>query len=224
MSSTDKHPIIDDQFEMLFVTPEQMDGLWAEGWRHFGTRFFRYNLLRVKDDWQSVLALRMDLQAFEMSKSQRRTWRKNGDLNVFIRPVIVNEEKIVLFERHKQRFTEFVPRTIYTFLSRYPARIPCQCVEICAYDGRQLVAVAFLDVGIESVSSVYAMFDPDSARRQLGIYTMLLEIEFARRSGKRWYYSGYTTTGTSHYDYKKRFHALESYDFVGAWRPFERVT
>ena len=79
-------------------------------------------------------------------------------------------------------------------------------------------------IGTHSASSVFAMFDPEFAHRGLGTLTMLHEINYCRDNGKRWYYPGYTTLGSSHYDYKKRFHALQFYDFATYWRPFERLT
>jgi len=64
------------------------------------------------------------------------------------------------------------------------------------------------------------MFDPQITTRSLGIYTMLLTIDYAAKNGKAFYYPGYAYEGNSFYDYKKRFSALESFDWKGNWEKF----
>jgi arginine-tRNA-protein transferase len=81
------------------------------------------------------------------------------------------------------------------------------------------VAASLLDLGQDSVSSVYAVFHPDESRRSLGIFTMLKEMEFAAQRGCTWYYPGYACHQASPYDYKKQFRGTEWYDWHGRWHP-----
>ncbi len=120
------------------------------------------------------------------------------------------------------RFTENVPDSLRDFLSDHPATEPCRNVTIEVRREGELLAASFLDLGAESASSVYAMFDPKHSARSLGILTMLLEIEWARQLGKRRYYLGYAYTMPSVYDYKKAFGALESYDWSRGWVPLPK--
>ena len=212
---------INEEFYASQVSPEQTDSLLAEGWRHFGEHFYRYNLGYYKYDIRTVYALRVNLDKFSFSKNQRRVLKRNLDLRTVIRPIEVTGEKEALFERHKKRFEYGIPDSLYDFLSYEPATVPCEGLEVCAYRDKELLAAAFFDVGKESISSVYAMFDPaESLQRSLGILTMLLEIRYAFETGKKFYYHGYAYEGNSFYDYKKRFRGLESYDWVGSWADF----
>lgn len=206
-------------FEADHVTPEQLDTLWAFGWRHFGTYFFRYWSNYTPKGLCHVMPLRLELAKFQPSDSQRRISRKNSDLRVEIRETDITDEIEALFFRHRQRFTHNVPESIHTFLSFYPATIPCENREIAVYDGDRLVAVSFLDVGHKATSSVYGVFDPDYSKRSLGIFTMLEEIRFSRERGGTYYYPGYAYREPSHYDYKKRFRGLEFFDWEGGWNP-----
>lgn len=219
------HPpaYINEYFHMDHVKPADMDALWANGWRHFGSYFFRYNITIMGGQPQPIVALRTALAETRFSKSQRRTLRRNSDLTVKIQPVVVDEAKQELFDLHRERFDENIPPHIHTFLSTEPDHVPCPCLEVGVYaaDGR-LLAVSFMDVGETAISSVYALFDPREAQRGLGIYTMLLEIQWAQAQGKTYYYTGYTTLTPSRYDYKKCFYGLYYYDFLTLWRPFER--
>jgi arginine-tRNA-protein transferase len=217
---TERFSFINEEFFSFQASPERMDALWREGWRHFGVHFFRYNLGFYENEIRRVLPLRIRLAGFKFSKSQRRVFNKNSDLETVVRPAEIDAEKENLFERHKLRFKSGVPDSIYNFLSEAPGVVPCQALEICVFEKGKLVAASFLDVGKESVSSVYGMFEPSEERRSLGILTMLLEIRYALENGKKFYYSGYAYEGSSFYDYKKRFSALESFDWNGSWGKF----
>ena len=50
---------------------------------------------------------------------------------------------------------------------------------------------------------------------------MLKEIEHALATGKQFFYPGYAYDGESFYDYKKRFSALEQFDWNGSWNPMQ---
>lgn len=206
------------------MSPEGMDFVWANGWRHFGEKFYRYNAAIMSGQLQHIVPLRTVLSQFKQSKSQRRVIRKNGDLRMITKHASLDDEKWQMFEKHRLRFDEYIPTSLYNFVSEKPASVPCLCVEFGVRDqDDRLLAVSFLDVGRTSVSSVFAMFDPEFQDRRLGILTMLLEIYWAQKQGKEYYYSGYTTTGSSRYNYKKCFHGLEGYDFdTNKWNPFER--
>lgn len=218
---TKQFSFINEEFFAFQKSPAEMDALWRDGWRHFGAHFFRYNLGFYEYEIRRVVPLRIRLDDFKFSKSQRRAFNKNKDLETVIRPIEIDAEKESLFERHKRRFKSGVPASVYDFLSEEPAGVPCEAVEICVFERSKLLAASFLDVGREAVSSVYAMFEPAAEKRGLGILTMLLEIRHALENGKKFYYSGYAYEGNSYYDYKKRFAALESFDWQGRWENFE---
>jgi arginyl-tRNA--protein-N-Asp/Glu arginylyltransferase len=211
---------INEGFIAETVEPARLDALLAEGWRHFGTHFQRYSLNIYEGGIRRVIPLRIRLADFRFSKSQRRILRRNADLETEIRPAEITHETHHLFAWHKRRFSSDIPPSIYTFLSETPATVPVECLEVCVRRGSQLVAASFLDIGQTSVSSVYGMYFLEDAPRSLGIFTMLKEIEFAIEHGKEFYYHGYCYEGESYYDYKKRFTALEAYDWRGAWHPF----
>jgi arginyl-tRNA--protein-N-Asp/Glu arginylyltransferase len=233
-------PLIFEEFTCEHAEPEQMDALWARGWRHFGTQFFRNSLHFQAGEWLTIVPLRIRLADYKLSKSQRRVLRKNADVECRVEPLEVTDELRAMFHRHKQRFTENVPENLSDFLgadriavlqetsavtfadttemvAESPSR-PCETMMISCYLSSQKVAVSFLDVGLKAASSVYGIFEPEHSARSLGIFTMLKEIEYAQRRGMEFLYPGYATHEPSHYDYKKQFAALEGYDWwTEAW-------
>jgi arginine-tRNA-protein transferase len=208
-------PLIWDEFHAEHAPPEGMDLLWAEGWRHFGTHFFRYSLMDHEGGLQVVVPLRVELSRHVPTKSQRRVLRRNADIEVVIGPAEISELAQGIFSRHRERFSENVPESLAVFLSPEPARVPCECRQLrCLLEG-ECIAVSYFDAGLRSISSVYAVFEPAFASRSLGIFTMLKELEWARERGMEFAYPGYATFGSSHYDYKKQFTGLQGYDWGG---------
>jgi len=212
----------DESFLCWSASAAQMDRFWAEGWRHFGIVFMRYPKALHGGREFTVLPLRVDLAHFHPTRSQKRVLAKNRDAQVIVRSSFVDSEKVSLFERHRLRFDENVPTSLFNFLSTIPESIPCVNLELCVYLGARLSGVTFLDVGAQATSAVYAMFDPAELKRSLGIFMMLQSIEFSLRRGYRYYYPGYAYREPFAYDYKKRFIGLEVFDWTGGWTPFRR--
>jgi len=210
----------DESFLCLSAEPEDMDQFWAEGWRHFGIIFVRYGSAFHGGKLFTVLPLRVDLKQFALTRSQKRVLGKNQDIELIVRPSVIDDEKELLFEKHRLRFTENTPTSLNNFLSEYPDSVPCPSVELCIYLERKLCGVTFLDVGKRSTSGVYAMFDPNEAKRSLGILMILHSIRFSRERGCRYYYPGYAYREPFTYDYKKRFTGLEYLDWETSWKPY----
>lgn len=214
-------PVKDEGFIAWQVPPAEMDRLWSEGWRHFGPLFYRYAQAQHGGRLMDVRPLRVNLELFQPSRSQRRVHRKNADLTMRVQPPHIDELRRALFHRHKARFVENVPDSLEDFLGVEPSIGPCLTLEVGLYAHDRLVAASYMDVGAGAVSSIYAFFDPIEEDRSLGIATMLAEMAWARDRGCRYYYPGYAYAQPSHYDYKKQFSGLESFDWE-AWRPQPR--
>lgn len=202
------------------VTPAQLDHLLANGWRHFGTEFFRYSLAVDQGAIRRVMPLRIRLANFVLSRSQRRILARNRDTELRISPAAIDPVVEDLFARHKNRFTDNVPDSIYDFMSPQPATVPCRNDQLVVCQAGRVIAVGFLDLGQQAASAVYALFDPDQSSRSLGIYLILRGIDYAKELGLQYYYPGYAYVEPSFYDYKKRFSGLEYFDWQAGWKPF----
>jgi len=210
---------VDEAFICDEVFARVMDELWAGGWRHFGSYFFRYSHQLADNALQTITPLRIQLSAWELTKSQRRVLRRNADLRWEVVPAQVDEELCGMFQRHKARFTANVPDTLETFLGNDVTQGPCECRMLRVLDGGRLVAVSFFGLGLRAASSVYGIFEPDESRRSLGIFTMLLELDYCQAAGLEFLYPGYATREPSAYDYKKQFKGTEWMDFgSGDWQ------
>lgn len=214
-------PFIHEVGTLEYAPPALMDHLWEQGWRHFGREFFRYSMIPEESSgFQIIQPLRLAVAGFRPNKSQRRVMRRNHDVEIRVVPAKVDEDRENLFLRHRVRFTENIPESLSDFISSpQPDVSPCECLSFEVRLDGKLVAVSYLDVGENAVSSVYAVFDPEHSCRSLGTLTLLEEIRWAREQGKRWLYPGYATREPSAYDYKKTFRPMEYFDWEGNWQP-----
>jgi arginyl-tRNA--protein-N-Asp/Glu arginylyltransferase len=67
------------------------------------------------------------------------------------------------------------------------------------------------------VSAVYHFYDPDERDRSLGVFSVLMEIEFARQLGVPHYYLGYWVEGAETMHYKANYRPHELW-LDGQWR------
>ena len=61
----------------------------------------------------------------------------------------------------------------------------------------------------DGLSAVYTFYDPGFSSRSLGIFSILYEIEQAKRMGLDWLYLGYWIAECNKMNYKDQFRPLE---------------
>lgn len=204
--------------------PAVFDQYLADGWRVLSNSIICHSLAYCRNTVVRTIPLRIRLDGFEFSKSQRRLLRRNADLKVQKLPIQITPEKETLFTRHTERFRERKPNNIDIFIANHSSYRPVKGMEFDVYDHDNLVACSFFHLGEEAMSGTYCFFDPFYERRSLGSYTMLLELEHAIQSGLKYYYHGYCYDVPSQFDYKLSFNNLEFLDWrTRLWLPKEKV-
>ncbi len=216
--------IIDERLNMQPLSPSDFDALMARGWRLLGFSIVRHNYGIHHEELCRTIPLRIRLDYPPLlSRSQRKLLRRNAHLEVRFGPINITAEKKELFLEHTRRFKASVPNSIFCFLHPNPA-LPVPGMELCVFDRGKLIACSYMHTGRKAASATYCFFDPNYAHYRLGIFTMLLEIEMARKMGKKFYYHGYCYDVPSPFDYKLNFYQLEQMNWkTGAWTPLERI-
>jgi arginyl-tRNA--protein-N-Asp/Glu arginylyltransferase len=212
--------LIEDYFNSQKVSAKQLDYLLANGWRHNATDFYRFSTTLLNGEVVEIMPLRIALKNFSLSRSQKRVLSRNRDLRIVIRKASISRAKEMMFQRHKQRFKDNVPDSIYDFLTTRASSIPCRKKEICAYLGKRLIAANFLGIGRTSTDAVYTIFEPEESKRSLGTLLILEGIRYSQQLKYQYYYPGYAYHTPSVLDYKKRFAGVEYYDWADEnWKP-----
>lgn len=194
-------------FELL--RPEGYDRLLARGWRRFGRFLFRPACPTCRE----CIPIRVPVETFRPSRSQRRVLRRNADIDVSVGEPTLDDERLDLFRRYHLDRTrrrgwperqDGVEDYVRTFLEN--------AVETLEFRYRlrgRLVGIAYVGRGSESLNSIYAFTDPEEPRRSLGTLDVLTEILEARRLGCRFLYLGFHVRGCPSMEYKVWFRPFE---------------
>lgn len=224
-SNTILENVIDERADMVQITPATLDRILAEGWRLLGKRFVRHNFSTWRGQLCRTIPLRIRLDHFEPSRSQRKILRQNEDLLVISAPAKFDGDRERLFDLHRHRFHEKQSTTLASFIHPdYPHLLPTEGRELAVYLGGKLIACSFFHLGEKAVSGTYCIFNPEYERRSLGTLTMLLELLMAQEMGMEFYYHGYTHDIPSQFDYKLSISGLETMNWETLrWNPRERL-
>jgi len=220
---TEKHEcgyIKENLATTLFVNPEinlqnqHYSFLATKGFRRSGNHIYRPHC----EGCSFCVAVKLEVDKFQPSKQQRRCWNKNKDLTAFSHPARYNEEHFKLYSRYLQArhsndgmdpFSKVAYQDIIN--SQW-----CHSELLELRLGQQLVAVAVLDKIKDGLSAVYTFFDPDLAKRSLGIVSIQHEIALAKQRKLKWLYLGYWNPASQKMSYKTKFQPLK-YFFNNDW-------
>jgi leucyl-tRNA---protein transferase len=170
---------------------------------------------------RACIPLRVPVESFMLTKSQRRVLRRNGDVVVQVGAPEATREKWELYENYQREWHQKPTRDsedVMEFVA-FLYRSPVDSVEF-EYRDRwgKLLGVGICDWCPASLSSVYFYFDPREARRSLGTFSVLYEIQCARERGLKYWYAGYWIKQCPTMAYKARFQPCEILGTDGIWR------
>jgi len=186
------------------LDPAGIDSLLELGYRRTGDFVYRTEC----PGCQSCEPTRVIVDRFVWTRSLLRVARRGDrELVTSFGPVVCDDERIALFNRHRQvrgldRGDGSVDEVAYR---AFLVDSCCDSVEMTMRHNGKLAAVAVIDIGRDSVSAVYTHFDPDLARLSLGTYAVLRQIRFAAISLRTYVYLGMYVEANSHLNYKARF-------------------
>lgn len=170
---------------------------------------------------QACVPVRIPVDRFERSRSQRRIWRRNADLSVALRPARATAEQYELFRRyllsrHAEGEMAAMSSADYRAMVEETA-LQSSLVEFRDQQNR-LAAACLVDWLSDGGSAVYSFFTPELFPRSLGTHCILWLVEECRRRGLPYLYLGYWVAQSPKMAYKARFAALEGLTTKG-WQP-----
>ena len=188
-------------FQTQSIAAGVYESILNQGFRRSGTLFYQNHCSGCRE----CHPIRVDVQKFTPSRSQRRVLKKNKDVVVRITPDNFQDEDFQLYRiycatRHpshsiptKDDYVRFlIESPVQTNIMRY------------FIDDHQ-VGMGWIDMLPHSLSSVYFSFDPDYSSRSLGTFSILRQIELCRLMDKRWLQLGFWVNGCRKMSYKNKF-------------------
>jgi arginyl-tRNA--protein-N-Asp/Glu arginylyltransferase len=200
-----------------YATPAEYLERLERGWRRFGHVLFRPECPSCRSCW----SLRVPVETFTPSRSQRRAWSTNQhDVAIRIGTPTASLAKIALFDRYHefQHAAKDWPPTAAHGLERFTDN-PFPTQEWCYYVGDRLIGVGYVDVLPAGLSAIYFYYDPQERHRSLGTYNVLAIIQAASERKVPYVYLGYYVEGCRSLEYKARFRPNEVLKDGRAWEP-----
>lgn len=170
------------------------------------------------DGCSACVSVRVVVDSFEPSRSQRRIARRNTDL---LRQEVAAEAtreqfallRTYLDSRHAGGGMSDMGLFDYVAMVE-ETPVDTHIVEYRRSDASgapgALIACALTDVLRDGLSMVYSFFHPGEDARSLGTYMILDHVRSAAVRGLPYVYLGYWVEGSEKMDYKSRFKPLEA--------------
>lgn len=204
------------------LDPIETDAAFAAGERRNGRSLYK----TACPTCRACEPLRVLVDEFEPTKSQRRVLRRWEGQRVEIGEPGLTTAHLTLFNRHKSERDLAEDGEGPFGADDYRAWLVHTCVhtqEMRYYLDDRLVGVGIVDLGAEGLSSVYFYFDPDPevARLSPGVWSVLREIAYAKATGRKYVYLGLYVGDCRHLAYKADYTPHERL-IDGDWRRTDR--
>ena len=181
-----------DERLLVFMSDTQptmleYDYLISAGFRRSGTQIYRPHC----SSCNACESIRLPVNTFTPSKSQKRIMKRNQDLTIHIshgdKPEYYPLYESYINQRHSDG--SMYPATLEQYqgfvLSPWNNAL---FIELYASD--ELIGVAVTDNLVSSLSALYTFFKPEAQQRSLLNFSMLQQIELAQSLNKPFLYLG----------------------------------
>lgn len=181
--------------------------LVRHGFRRSGTFTYRPRC----DHCRQCVPARVVVAEFQPARSQRRSWKQHGNLQVNLLPLQDKPEYFELYSRYQKTrhadggMSDDNPEQYRNFLLQ--SHVDTLLVEF--RENGVLRMVSIVDVLDDGLSAVYTFYDPDVAHASFGTFNVLWQIELCRKLELPYLYLGYWIRDSRKMEYKARFHPLQ---------------
>lgn len=182
--------------------PHELDDYLANGWFRMGQTIFTTNFLKFSGIIYSAIWLRIDLLAFEKTKTQQKLEKINAGFKVVIQPIQLNEKQENLFQKYSNHIPFDASPSLENLLFNNGENDIFNTYEVSVFDQEKLIATGFFDLGDNAAAGITCFYDPDYKKHSLGKFLMYQKIDFCKNLGVRYFYPGYFAPGYPLFDYK----------------------
>ena len=192
----------------------EYDFLIGAGFRRSGTQVYRPHCEACK----ACESIRLPVDIFTASKSQKRIMKRNQDLTIHIsdndKPEYYPLYESYVNQRHADGSMYPATKEQYQGFVLSPWN---NALFIEIYATNELIGVAVTDNLASSLSALYTFFKPEQQQRSLGNFAILQQIELAKSLNKPFLYLGYQIDTCQKMSYKQNFLPHERF-FDDKWQ------
>ena len=184
------------------ISGKQLDAFLAKGWYRMGQGIFTTNYVIQEDSFFRVYWLRYNLETIQPVKRTQQIIKTNLGFKKNIRPLQVSPELEELYNLYKTAISFEPAESVQSWLFERQTHNIYDSHLIEIRDGGLLIAAGVFDQGQNSIAGILNFYHPAYKKYSLGKYLMLLKIEYALTTGRKWYYPGYIVKDYPKFDYK----------------------
>ena len=213
------------QARLLYVHPElpPINNLYTHlitmGFRRSGKQLYRPHC----NSCQDCISLRVPVNSFKSSKSQKRIINKNTQTTTRLIPAAFNEQHFKIYvryqnNRHPDGEMSQLSKDDYLNFLTGPW---CNTLFMEIRIKRTLVGIAVIDQIDSALSAVYTFYDPDFQHFSLGHFAILKMIHYASLKNLTWVYLGYWIEPCKNMAYKANYRPIEAF-INGQWQLYKK--
>ena len=171
------------------------------------------------DHCRACIPVRIPVMEFEPNRTQRKTWRRHGELTAVQRKLAFDNDHYALYLQY-QRYRHPGGGMDQDSREQYQHFLLHSNVTTDLFEFREngrLRMVSLVDRLQDGLSSVYTFYDPAPPGASYGTYNVLWQIQRCRELGLRHLYLGYWIEQSRKMAYKATFRPIEGLG-AGGWR------
>lgn len=180
------------------------------GWRRFGNVYF----VPECADCIECKTIRIDVNKFKFTKSQKRILAKNKDIQIYVQKPTLSIDHLNLFNKY-HKFME--SKKGWRENQIEPAEYKHSYVdgandygkEILYFLDNKLICVALCDMTQKALSCVYCYYDHEYENRSLGKFSILAQLSIAKQANVPHIFLGYWIQNHHSMGYKEDYAPFE---------------
>ena len=211
--------------QSLVVTPYKsinqniFQDLIEKGFRRSGQYIYKPNCKSCT----ACIPIRLPVQKFLFSKTQKRIYKKYGFFKVREAPLAFKQKHFDLYLKYQNKRHSYINNDqnnlddYNDFLIK--SNVKSKFIEF--WDGDLLKIVSIVDIVSDGISAVYTFYDPDDKKVSYGTYSIIWLINWCKAQQLKYMYLGYWIGECKKMKYKTNFKPYELY-IKGYWQ--ENIT
>ncbi|HNO74470.1 arginyltransferase [Nitrosomonas mobilis] len=181
--------------------------LIRQGYRRSGHFIYRPEC----DRCQSCLPVRIPVEQFCASRTQRRVWKQHQHLLAAWHPLHYNPAHLELYQRyqHARHTGGSMENDSHAQYCDFLLKSNVDSFLITFHENDQLRMISIIDQVPDGLSSVYTFFDPSVVNASYGTFNILWQIEQCLSRHLPYLYLGYWIAENRKMRYKSNFKPLQ---------------
>ena len=189
---------------------DDYQNMLEHGWRRFG----RMHFVPECKNCTKCISIRIDVENYKFSKSEKRVLSKNKNTKVYIQSPSISLDHLNLYDKYHKFMNEkkgwsYSPIEPIEYNRSYVEGKSSFTKEYLYMRDDKLIGVALTDMLPKAISSIYCFYDHDFEELSIGKFSILVQIKIAKQLKIPYIYLGYWIKDHFSMGYKELYQPFE---------------